>query len=128
MLLAIEFRASRPKEVVVVIGDDPGQAKPVLEQLRSLFLPHKVVVIVSHGTDREALARRVPPAKGKLAREGKTTAYVCEHGVCLLPTTDPRTLAKQLTAPVTSSHAGSAAPGQSAADTEKNRVKRIIDD
>jgi uncharacterized protein YyaL (SSP411 family) len=128
MLLAMEFRASRPKEVVVVIGDDPGQAEPVLEQLRSRFLPHKVVVIVRHGTDRDALARRVPPAKGKLAREGKTTVYVCEQGVCLLPTTDPRVLAKQLTAAITTSRAGSAATGQSAADTEKNRVKRVIDD
>jgi uncharacterized protein YyaL (SSP411 family) len=128
MLLAMEFRASRPKEVVVVIGDDPGQAEPVLEQLRSRFLPHKVVVIVRHGTDRDALARRVPPAKGKLAREGKTTAYVCEQGVCLLPTTDPLVLAKQLTATITTSRAGSAATGQSAADTEKNRVKRVIDD
>ena len=82
MLLAMEFRASGPKEVVVVVGDDPGQAEPFLEQLRSRFSPHKVVVIVSHETDRDALARRVPPSKGKLAREGKTTAYVNKAFAC----------------------------------------------
>jgi uncharacterized protein YyaL (SSP411 family) len=100
MLLAVEFRTSKPKEVVVVIGENPGQADRFLDHLRNRFLPNKVVAVVGRDTDRESLARQIPPAKGKVARDGKTTAYVCEQGVCLLPTTDPTAFAKQLTATI----------------------------
>jgi len=98
MLLAVEFRASKPKEVIVVIGESSEQADPFLEQLRKRFLPNKVVAVIGRDTDRELLARLVPPAKGKLARDGQTTAYVCEQGVCLLPTIDPQAFARQLNA------------------------------
>jgi uncharacterized protein YyaL (SSP411 family) len=39
----------------------------------------------------------VPFFAGKVATGGRATAYVCEQGVCDLPTDDPDTLHRQLT-------------------------------
>ena len=41
----------------------------------------------------DELARVVPSAQGKLARDGKTTAYLCREGLCELPTSDPKQFA-----------------------------------
>ena len=38
----------------------------------------------------ERHAGLVPLIRGKVARKGRATAYVCERGVCLLPTTEVR--------------------------------------
>ena len=46
--------------------------------------------------DPAALIEMVPYAEGKVAREGRATAYVCERFVCQLPTTDPEVFAEQL--------------------------------
>ena len=36
--------------------------------------------------------------KGKVARKGKPTAYVCERGICQLPTTDVDVFGRQVVA------------------------------
>ena len=41
-------------------------------------------------------AARVPWLRGKKARDGQVTAYVCEEGICELPTTDPAVFSRQL--------------------------------
>ena len=38
----------------------------------------------------------IPLVEGKIAQDGKATAYVCEKRVCQLPTTDPAVFAKQI--------------------------------
>ena len=43
----------------------------------------------------------VPSLEGKVARDRKPTAYVCEQGLCKLPTTKVEVFAKQLAQPVT---------------------------
>jgi uncharacterized protein YyaL (SSP411 family) len=42
----------------------------------------------------------VPLVAEKKARGGAATAYVCERGVCALPTTDAEVFAKQIAAVV----------------------------
>jgi len=41
---------------------------------------------------------QVPLLAGRVARDGKATVYLCQGRECLLPTTDPRRFAEQLTA------------------------------
>ena len=55
-----------------------------------------MMAIVDSEANREALGRVVPLTKGKVARKGKTTAYVCEQGTCKLPTTSVETFIEQL--------------------------------
>ena len=55
--------------------------------------------MVVEGGDLETQARLIPLLEGKYARDGQTTAYVCENRVCDLPTTDPAVFASQLRGP-----------------------------
>ncbi len=98
MLLAVDFLRDVPKEIVIVTRGARAEAEPLLAKLRDVYLPNRVLVVVSEGADLAALARIVPLADGKAARGGRPTAYVCERTACELPTTDPEVFANQLRA------------------------------
>ena len=98
-LLAVEYAASRPKEVAVVWR--PGteaMAAPLLQVLRAAFVPHRGLV----ATDEDAaaaLAPVVPWLADKPALNGRPTAYVCVHGRCELPAQEAPALVERLAAP-----------------------------
>ncbi len=96
LLIGLDFRLAATKEIVLVTPGPIAEAEPFLDRLYDRFLPHKVVVTIDDGTDREALAHVVPFVEGKVARDGLPTAYVCERWVCKLPTTDPQIFVEQL--------------------------------
>jgi uncharacterized protein YyaL (SSP411 family) len=96
MLLAVDFHEDLPKEIVIVTPTSLKEAEPFLARLRTTFLPNHVLVVAVQGADLAAQARRVPLLRGKVARNGQATAYVCEKGACRLPATDPSVLAQQL--------------------------------
>jgi uncharacterized protein YyaL (SSP411 family) len=96
MLLAVDFFRDAAKEIVIVVRGPHSAAEPYLAKLRDAFLPNRVLVIASEGAELDALARVVPLVKGKVARDGRPTAYVCEKAACELPTTDPEVFATQL--------------------------------
>ncbi len=97
MLLALDFFLDSPKEIVVVTAaGSRDDADPFLAVLRRTYLPNKVLSVVSEGQDVRAQADLIPLVKGKVARKGLVTAYVCERGVCQLPTTDVAVFTAQL--------------------------------
>jgi uncharacterized protein YyaL (SSP411 family) len=96
MLLAVDFHTDSPKEVVIVTRGQTKQAEPFLDRLRGVFLPNRVVSVAAEGKHLESLSEIVPLLKGKVARDGEATAYVCKRGVCDLPTTDPDVFEKQI--------------------------------
>jgi uncharacterized protein YyaL (SSP411 family) len=97
MLLALDFRLDTPKEIVIATAGLRRDAEPFLDVLRRTYLPNKVVtVVVENGPDHELHAQLVPLIRGKVAGKGRPTAYVCESGVCQLPTTEVRVFARQL--------------------------------
>jgi uncharacterized protein YyaL (SSP411 family) len=59
-------------------------------------VPNKVPVVVAE-TEVASLAVHVPMVRGKVTRKGETTAYVCQQGLCQLPTIDPGVFAEQTT-------------------------------
>ncbi len=95
LLLAVDYHLDTPKEIVIVTPRDRGEAGPFLERLGDAFLPNRIVAVVAEA-DLPAHAALVPLVQGKVARAGKTTAYVCEKRVCELPTSDPAVFAKQI--------------------------------
>ncbi|RME51246.1 MAG: thioredoxin domain-containing protein, partial [Deltaproteobacteria bacterium] len=95
-LCGLDFLLDRAKEIVLVEPAGGGKLDPFLAQLRSRFLPNRILVAVREGKPLDALAATVPLVEGKIAQEGKVTAYVCEAGRCELPTTDPAIFARQL--------------------------------
>ena len=96
MLSAVEHHLDRPREVVIMTPDTRQSAAPLLEVLRRTYLPNYVLVVTTPGPEQLALAAEVPLVKHKVVRNGRPTAYVCERGMCKLPTTDPKVLAQQL--------------------------------
>jgi hypothetical protein len=96
MLLAVDFLTDRPKEVILVAPQMPSGAEPLLAEVRAAYLPNAVLVLARDEAGRTAHEKLVPILQGKRALEGRPTAYVCERGLCKLPTSDPQVLARQL--------------------------------
>ncbi len=97
MLVALDFFLDSPKEIIIITP--PGKkdaADPFLIELRKQFLPNRVLMVVAEGNDLKSLEKVLPLVKGKFAQEGKATAYVCEKGICNLPTHDPAVFAVQI--------------------------------
>ena len=69
----------------------------MLAPLRSAYVPNRILAVVSEGEELERHAALVPLVARKVARDGKVTAYVCEKGVCDLPTSDPEVFERQVT-------------------------------
>jgi uncharacterized protein YyaL (SSP411 family) len=95
LLTALDFRHDQAKEIVIV-RPPGGDAAPLRRRVHETFVPNKVVIEVEEGPELTALAAVVPLVAEKKAIDGKATAYVCERGVCQLPTSDPDELARQL--------------------------------
>ncbi len=96
MMLALGFYLDAPKEIVIVTAAERREAEPFLAVLRRTYLPNRVLAVVAEGSDLTALSAAIPLVKGKVARQGKPTAYICQQGVCKLPTTDAAVFAEQL--------------------------------
>ena len=97
MLLAVDFSLDSPKEIIIVAPKGKkGEADPFLIEFRKQFLPNRILVVLTEGEELELHAKVVPLVQGKLAIRGKTTAYVCERGICKLPVRDPKEFAWQI--------------------------------
>ncbi len=96
LLSSLDFRRDRAYEVFLV-GEEgaDGDLTPLEDVLRETFVPNRVLVRW-RASDEARVAKVIPGAEGKRARDGKATAYVCERGVCQAPTSDPSQLRAQL--------------------------------
>jgi uncharacterized protein YyaL (SSP411 family) len=81
MLCALDYMKGPAREIVIA-GPDPA---PLLQVVRGLFLPNKVVA-VADGKAKIPLLEDRGPVKGKAA------AYVCENMTCQRPVTEPSEL------------------------------------
>jgi len=103
-LLALDTFTDAAREIALVWpagGEAAGgaAAEPLRATLRRVFLPNAAIAGAADGAGVAALAEIAPWMAGKLAQSGKATAYVCEHGHCELPATDPALFAQQLAKP-----------------------------
>ncbi len=98
LLTALDFARGPTRGVVIVAPASRDEAAAMLDVLRGRFVPHAAVIVTTEG-GAEELAELTPLVANRPARDGKATAYVCERGVCGLPTTDPEELVRQVTAP-----------------------------
>ncbi len=100
MLHALDWATDAAKEIVIVVPEGRGamtsSARPLLDVLQRRFVPNSVLVIATEADIEGELGRRLPWVREKRTRDGRATAYVCERGACQLPTSDPQTLARQL--------------------------------
>jgi len=97
MLMALDYSLDSPKEVVIVSPNKkmPGNDK-FLNAFRKVYLPNRILIQVEEGAHAENLGTFLPVAKGKTIVEGKPVAYICENGICRLPSFTVDEFAEQL--------------------------------
>jgi hypothetical protein len=98
LLLAVDFFLATPMEIVIVTPGSRADADLFLEQLRHTYLPNRILIVLSAGEQVARHGEYIPIVANKKLLKGRTTAYVCQHWVCKLPTTDPAEFARQISA------------------------------
>ena len=98
---AIEYVLFDPLEIVVCGPAEDPVTRAMLKEIRSRFLPAKVVVHVSTAEAATALSSLVPLTEAKIPIGGKPTAFVCRNRVCKLPARNLASLKRQLDEAVT---------------------------
>ena len=88
-LCVLDSYLSESKEVVIVVGDDPSAARPMLRRLAAEYQPSALVVARS---DQMAEMSDWPVFEGRSTVDGEPTAFVCRNYACQLPTTDADTM------------------------------------
>jgi len=91
ILVAVDYAIDRSKEIAIAGKLDDERTMKLLRALRSKYLPNKVVAV----SDGLKSAAALVLLDGKTPTRGAPTAYVCEEGLCQLPTTDAATVLKQ---------------------------------
>ena len=86
MLVAFDYSLAAKREVV--IAGSRGEVRPFLQQVRSRFLPHTIVLLADSEDTRSKLQPIFPAIAEMLEIDGKATAYVCQGYVCRLPTNE----------------------------------------
>jgi len=88
MVAALDYSMNKVKQIVLVGSRDSSEMHALLREVRSRYLPNKIVLLVGDQEVSQALAELFPFASTLTPLGGKPTAYVCEDYVCRLPTTD----------------------------------------
>ena len=96
-LLALDYVSDQAKEIAIVWPRDatPEAARPLLDIVRSTFVPNHALVAASDA-DVPALGALIPFIADKTAAGGRATAYVCVRGRCELPVQEPAALLELL--------------------------------
>jgi uncharacterized protein YyaL (SSP411 family) len=92
MLIAVDFLQRGPLEVV--LAGRPGEAgfEALLRELRSRFLPSRVVAATHPRADPE----RIPLLRGRSAPGRAALAHVCRNYACRAPVSEPAALRQEL--------------------------------
>jgi uncharacterized protein len=93
-LSALDFYLGPVKEVALAGDRDDPALVALLEAVYSRYEPNAIVGYVDPGNPD--FVARLPFLQERPAREGRATAYVCEHFACLAPVHDPADLLRQL--------------------------------
>jgi uncharacterized protein YyaL (SSP411 family) len=91
-LCALDFYLSTPKEIVVIGPREHEATRALLRVAHERYLPNRAIA----GADAPVADGMSPLLAGRELVDGRPTAYVCEHGACQLPVTEPDALAAQL--------------------------------
>lgn len=86
-LTAFDFEIGTSYEIVIVGNLNDESTHRMLNAVRSVFIPSKVVLFKSSETSAE-LTRIAPYTKHQAMKNGKTTAYVCQNFTCNTPTNE----------------------------------------
>ncbi|XP_030196563.1 spermatogenesis-associated protein 20 [Gadus morhua] len=87
------------KQIVICGERDAPDTAGLLATVRSLYLPHKVLMLAD-GDPEGFLSQRLPLLSSLKPRpDGAATAHVCQDFTCALPISDPEELRRALLEP-----------------------------
>ncbi len=86
-LSAMDLSLAPVVEVAIVGAADDPATLALLAEVRRGYRPNQVVAVSA-----DPAASAIPLLEGRLAQDGRPTAYVCRGFVCRLPVTDGDTL------------------------------------
>ena len=92
LLVAADFLAQGPREIVVAGDPDHPAVRGMLEEVRGRFLPQRVVVLARPGSDEGLL----PLVAGKSPGDSGARAFVCRNYTCREPADTREALGKAL--------------------------------
>ncbi|MGH2615614.1 MAG: thioredoxin domain-containing protein, partial [Thermomicrobiales bacterium] len=93
-LSATDFDLGPIKEVALAGDRDDTDLQALLDAIYDTFEPNLIVGYVD--ADRANLIELLPFLQDRPPRDGRATAYVCEHFACLPPVHDAKALLRQL--------------------------------
>ncbi len=97
MMLALDFSLDSPKQIVIVSPEgNPSKSALFLKELRNTYLPNRIIVNVQEGEQIRKLSQLIQVVEGKISSQGESVAYICEKGVCRLPSYTVKDFAEQL--------------------------------
>jgi uncharacterized protein YyaL (SSP411 family) len=95
ILVTIDYFLDNPKEIVIVTEKGKqDEADSFLNVIGKSFIPNKVVLITEEGEKIDKNEPYFALINGRQRVNGKTTAYVCEAGVCKMPVNTPEDFRK----------------------------------
>ena len=88
LMVAVDFVLGPSYEVIIAGDSQADDTRQMLDAVRGIFVPNKIVVLYSTGREPSSIGDFVPFIKDYSSKEGKATAYVCLNYNCQLPTKD----------------------------------------
>jgi uncharacterized protein YyaL (SSP411 family) len=110
-LVAMDLLVRAPTEIAVVGNADDPATRLLLAEVRRGFRPARVIAAAA-----DPAASAVPLLEGRVAVDGRPTAYVCRGFVCRLPVTTPDALRAELEAAAGGEAAGGTSGSEAAAE------------
>lgn len=99
MVAAMTMMTSAPRQIVITGYAGAEDTRALMRIAHERLLPFRIIVPAYGGAAQQRLAAYMPVVKEMKPIERKATAYVCEHYMCKLPTSDPAQLIKTLEIP-----------------------------
>jgi hypothetical protein len=89
MLSAVAYYLAAKREVAVVGPEAAAETAAALGRLWKLYTPNELLALLDPSRpDRGELLEKVPLLRGKTARNGAITFYLCQNYACQSPTTE----------------------------------------
>jgi uncharacterized protein YyaL (SSP411 family) len=95
LVTALDRYLAVPQEVAIVGRPGDEDTEALLRVVRRAYLPNTAVAL-RRPKEGEEVAELIPLLQGRMALDGKATAYVCERFACQRPVATPEDLAWQL--------------------------------
>jgi len=95
-MIGLDFTIGSSFEIVIVGDKNKLDTKKIINELNSIYIPNKVVILKEPNNEDLELEKISPFIKDYYQLEDKATIYICRNQKCNLPTTSIDKMKEQL--------------------------------